>query len=66
MRLIQKILEGELPLQKAFHEYRRLRRGNLRPIEERYAKGIAKRTGIPMEKVLRSRPFKNYQRSLES
>lgn len=63
--MIQLALDGDLPVQKAFREFLRLRRGGLRPIEERYAKGIVKRTGIPFEKVIRSRPFKNYQRSLD-
>lgn len=62
--MFQRIIDGDLPVQKAFREFLRLRRGGLRPIEERYAKGITKRTGIPFEKVIRSQPFKNYQRSL--
>lgn len=65
MRRIEKALEGELPVQKAFREWIRLRQGRLRPIEKKYAKSIAKTTGLSLRQVLRSKPFKRFQKALE-
>lgn len=65
MDRLQKAFNGNLPIQKAFRELIRLRRGILRPIERKYAEGIAKVTGLPLQRVLKSRPFKKYQQSLE-
>ena len=64
MRRIQAAREGRLPIQLAFKELFRLRSGSLRDIEIKYAKGMAKSTGLSFAKIIKSKPFKNFQKSL--
>jgi hypothetical protein len=62
--LVERFLGRELPIQAAFREWIRLRRGGLLPIERRYVEGVARTTGLPADEVLRSEPFRRFREAL--
>lgn len=64
--ILEKLRNRELPVQQALRTWRRERRGTLTKMERSYAEGISQVTELPLETIVRSKPFKRFREALRA